>query len=383
MHEMFKGLGAQVPIFAFSHCRDVVVEVSKAGGIGIYGASLHSDEQIAEDLRWIERQLGDLPYGVDLMMPAKYTGSEQGGLAKKELDRAVPREYIDFLDRMMAKYDVPSHQGWDNPDHDRHAYRQRYTAKESEGILRTVFEFRPRILVSALGSPPPEVIAEAHGRSMLIGALAGKPAHALKHKAAGVDFVVAQSYEAGGHTGEIGGMVLTPLIVDAIAPMPVLAAGGIATGRQMAAALALGASGVWCGTVWLTTRESECSPVMREKLVNASTDDTVRTRCFTGKPARFYRSAWVDEWESDGAPPLLPNPLHSAATDRYIERIDIAAGRPAATPTKGAGLLASKPAGQVVGLIKSETTCRQVIAEMLSDCIDALGHISHELDLEA
>lgn len=381
MHEMFKALGAQVPIFAFSHCRDVVVEVSKAGGIGIYGASLHPDDQIREDLQWIEQQLGDLPYGVDLMMPAKYEGSDSGGRTKAELQQAIPAEYINYLDGMMARYDVPLHQGWNNPDHEKHAYGQRYTAKESAGILRAAFNFRPRILVSALGTPPADVIAEAHARGMLIGALAGKVAHALKHKAAGVDFVVAQSYEAGGHTGDIGGMVLTPLVVDAIAPTPVLAAGGIATGRQMAAALALGASGVWCGTVWLTTRESECSPIMRQKLVDATTDDTIRTRCFTGKPARFVRSAWVDEWERADAPSLLPNPLHTAATDRYIERIDIAAARPSATMDSGVGRLISKPAGQVVALINSESSCRQVMADMVTQCVDALERVSLELGM--
>lgn len=381
MHEMFKALGAHVPIFAFSHCRDVIVEVSKAGGLGIYGASLHPDDQIREDLQWIERQLDGLPYGVDLMMPAKYEGSGSGGPSKAELQQSIPSAYTAFLDGMMDHYNVPLHPGWDNPEHERHAYGQRYTAKESAEILRAAFDFNPRILVSALGTPSAEVITEAHARSMLVGALAGKVSHALKHKAAGVDFVVAQSYEAGGHTGDIGGMVLTPLVVDAIAPTPVLAAGGIATGRQMAAALALGASGVWCGTVWLTTRESECSPIMREKLVAATTDDTLRTRCFTGKPARFYRSAWVDEWERPDAPALLPNPFHTAATDRYIERIDIAAARPSTTLDSGVGQLVSKPAGQVVALITSETSCRQVMADMISGCVDALDRVSTGLGM--
>ena len=358
MSANFAALGLQVPIFAFSHCRDVVVEVSKAGGLGVYGASLHADKQIAEDLHWIEQQLAGLPYGVDLMMPAKYQGSEQGGLNKAELDQLIPEAYTGFLDHMMEAYDVPAQPGWRVPDEEARAGGQRYTAKEQAGILQAVFGFSPKVLVSALGTPPAHVIDEAHSRGMLVGALAGKVAHAVKHRDAGVDFVVAQSYEAGGHTGEVGGMVLTPQVVDAVAPLPVLAAGGIATGRQMAAALALGASGVWCGSVWLTTMQSECTPVMRQKLVQASTEDFVRTRCFTGKPARYLRSDWVKLWEAPGAPALLPNPLHSAATDRYIDRIDRATAAPSAKIDTGAGLLASKPAGQVVGMITAETSCR-------------------------
>jgi NAD(P)H-dependent flavin oxidoreductase YrpB (nitropropane dioxygenase family) len=382
MIEQFAALGLQVPIFAFSHCRDVVVAVSKAGGLGVYGASLHSDAQIAEDLRWIESQLAGLPYAVDLMMPGKYVGADEGGLSGEALRATIPPRYYAFLDDMMARYEVPAQEGWGSQAYEAALPGQRYTAKQAEGILEVAFSFSPKLLVSALGTPPDRVIARAHSRSILVGALAGKVKHALKHKSAGVDIVVAQSYEAGGHTGEIGGMVLTPQVVDAVAPIPVLAAGGIATGRQMAAALALGAQGVWCGSVWLTTRESECSPLVRQKLIDATTEDTLRTRAFTGKPARYLRSAWVDEWESQNAPQILPNPLHSAATDRYIDRIDRAAMSPRARADRGAGMLATKPAGQVIGLINSESSCRQVLMEMTTGCVDALDSVQERLDLK-
>ena len=377
----FETLGLKVPIFAFSHCRDVVVAVSKAGGMGVYGASLHSDETIAEDLRWIERELGDLPYAVDLMMPAKYVGADTGGLTPEAAEAAIPSRYFEFLEGIMERYDVPRGEPGRADAGDATQGGQRYSAKQSAGILKVAFSFSPKLLVSALGTPPQDVVAEAHGRGMLVGALAGKVAHALKHKAGGVDIVVAQSYEAGGHTGEIGGMVLTPQVVDAVAPIPVLAAGGIATGRQMAAALALGAKGVWCGSVWLTTTQSECSPLVRRKLVEATTEDTVRTRVFTGKPARYLRSAWVTEWERPDAPPLLPNPLHSTATDRYIARIDRAVESASAAPDRGVGLLATKPVGQVVGMIEGESTCRQVIVDMMSGCVEALHEVNEALDL--
>jgi NAD(P)H-dependent flavin oxidoreductase YrpB (nitropropane dioxygenase family)/branched-subunit amino acid ABC-type transport system permease component len=287
-----------------------------------------------------------------------------------------------ILDDMMARYEVPAPKDWGGQAYEADLPGQRYTAKQAEGILEVAFSFSPKLLVSALGTPPRPVIARAHDRGMLVGALAGKVKHALRHKQAGVDIVVAQSYEAGGHTGDIGGMVLTPQVVDAVAPIPVLAAGGIATGRQMAAALALGAQGVWCGSVWLTTGESECSPLVRQKLIDATTEDTLRTRAFTGKPARYLRSAWVDEWESQNAPQILPNPLHSSATDRYIDRIDRAVMSPRARADAGVGMLATKPAGQVIGLINSQSSCRNVVMEMMTGCVDALDGVQERLELK-
>jgi len=382
MQDIIKELGLQTPLFAFSHCRDVVVAVSKAGGMGVYGVGLHSDQQIEMDLRWIEAQLGDLPYGIDLLMPGKYHGSDSGGLAPDEALAAIPDNYHAFLDSVMRRYGVPAAEGWDVETHPENLGGQRYTAKQIEGILRLAFSFRPRLLVGALGTPAPEIIAQAHERGMLVGALAGKPKHALRHKAAGCDLVIAQSYEAGGHTGDIGGMVLIPQVVDAVAPLPVLAAGGIGSGRQMAAALALGARGVWCGSVWLTTVESECSPLMRQKLIDAGTDDTVKTKTFTGKPARYLRSAWVDEWARPDAPELLPNPLHTVAIGKYLERIDTAAASGRFGPHDGPGQLVSKPVGQIVGSMNSQTSSRQVVLGMMEDCVSAIDRVQKLLELE-
>jgi len=382
MIEQFLKLGIEVPIFAFSHCRDVVVAVSKAGGMGVYGAGLHSDAQIEIDLAWIEQQLAGKPYGVDVLMPGKYAGVDEGGQSAAAQKAAIPPTYDKYLDELMSRYEVPAVEGWDEHVSDEILGGQRYTAKQVDGILRLAFSFNPKLLVSALGTPSVEVIEEAHRRGMLVGALAGKVAHALKHKAAGVDLVIAQSYEAGGHTGDIGGMVLTPQIVDAIAPIPVLAAGGIGTGRQMAAALALGAKGVWCGSIWLATVESECSPLVRQKLVDASSDDTVKTRCFTGKPARYLKSTWIDEWHGRDAPPMLATPLQSIATGRYVERIDRAAMLPNARPDAGAGLLATKPAGQIIGMIDQVSTCRNVVLRMMVECADALADLETQFNTD-
>ena len=375
MHDLLKKFGMEVPIFGFSHCRDVVVAIGKAGGMGVYGAALHDDETIAMDIRWIEEQLAGKPYGIDLLMPGRYVGSETGGLPTAEAEALVPEGHKAFLDNMMERYQVPEFEGWDAEESSEYAGGQRYSAQQAAGILDLAFASQCKLLVSALGTPPAWVVERAHAQGMHVAALAGKLKHAIKHRDAGVDIVIAQSYEAGGHTGEIGGMVLVPQIVDAVAPLPVLAAGGIADGRQMAAAMALGAVGVWCGSVWLTTVESECTPLIRQKLLRATSEDTARTPAFTGKAARFLRTAWVDEWEADGAPPILPNPLHTIATRPYRRRIDHAAESGRYGPDQGAGALVSKPVGQVVGMLNEETSVKAVMTRMGEQCVDVVADL--------
>jgi NAD(P)H-dependent flavin oxidoreductase YrpB (nitropropane dioxygenase family) len=382
MNDVFNRIGMTTPIFGFSHCRDVVAAVTKAGGVGVYGAGLHSDEQIAMDLKWIEDQVGDLPYGIDLLMPGKYVGSDIGGLSGAEAKAAIPAEVTAFLDDMMVRYDIPPATGGEPEDEFLALGGQRYSAAQARGILDLAFASKARLLVSALGVPPREVIDQAHQRGMVVAALAGAVKHALRHVAAGVDLIIAQSYEAGGHTGEVGGMVLTPLIVDAVAPVPVLAAGGIADGRQMAAALALGAKGVWCGSVWLPTAESDLLPVVKQRLVEAAAEDTQRTRAMTGKPSRLLKSAWVSEWERPDTPAPLPNPLHAVAIGPYVARIEKAAASPHATPDTGAGALAPTAAGQVIGLLREETSCRQVMVEMMTGCVDAIASVQDVLEAQ-
>ena len=375
-----ESLGIAFPIFGFSHCRDVVAAVSKAGGFGVYGAALHSDEQIRIDLAWIERELEGLPYGIDVLLPSKYVGSEVGGISSRDARAAIPVNVTEFLDDMMVRYDVPEADERSSDDEFLALGGQRYSAKQAEGILSIAYSFSPRLLVSALGTPSADIVAEAHSKGMLVAALAGRVKHALSHVAAGVDIVIAQSYEAGGHTGTIGGMVLTPAIVDAVAPTPVLAAGGIGDGRQMAAALALGARGVWCGSIWLATVESDLLSVVKRRLVNASAEDTLRTRAMTGKPSRLLRTAWVDEWERPDTPDPLPNPLHAVAIGPYVSRIEKAAASPGATYETGAGALAPTAAGQVIQLITGETSCREIVRSMSEGCVDALAAVQALLE---
>ncbi len=369
--------GIEYPIFAFTHCRDVVVAVSKAGGLGVLGAAIHSDERLEIDLQWIDEQLGDLPYGVDLMMPANYVGAEKGGMDQKSLKDYIPDEHRQFLDSLLSQARVP-----ELPEHLTSSKKERglrYSQKQAKGIIDIAFAHKAKFLVSALGIPPDWVIQAAHERGLYVGALAGKKKHAERHKAAGVDVIIAQSYEAGGHTGEIGGMVLIPEVVDAVAPIPVLGAGGIGSGRQMAAAMALGAQGVWCGSVWLTTVESELDRMAKEKMLAADTDDTIRTRSMTGKHARFLRSKWTEEWDRPDTPEPLKTPLQSVLNYDYLRRIDHAMKAPGVTQGSGAYQLYTYPAGQGIGAHKTSRATRDVVREMIEGYVDAIANLNEQV----
>jgi NAD(P)H-dependent flavin oxidoreductase YrpB (nitropropane dioxygenase family) len=226
-----------------------------------------------------------------------------------------------------------------------------------------------RLIANALGPPPPDVIASAHDRGMLVAALAGKAAHARSHVDAGVDIVVAQGYEAGGHTGEIASMVLVPEIVDAVgADAPVLAAGGIGCGRQIAAALALGAVGVWMGSAWLTTQEYTLSsgmPAMREALLAATSSDTVRSRIYSGKPARLLRNRWTQAWAQPDAPEPLPMPLQNLLVSEAHQRL-MRSGQPDVVPM---------PVGQIVGRMNEVRPVAEVMAALLDETDEALARL--------
>jgi NAD(P)H-dependent flavin oxidoreductase YrpB (nitropropane dioxygenase family) len=243
-------------------------------------------------------------------------------------------------------------------------------------LIDVAFEHRIGILASALGSPPDWLVERARKEGVPVAALAGTLDHAIAHRDAGVDIVIAQGTEGGGHTGEIGTMVLIPQVVDAVAPTPVLAAGGIASGRQVAAALALGAQGVWCGSVWLTTHEAETTPVIKEKFLAASSSDTRRSRSLTGKPARMLRTAWTDAWEEPSAPPALPMPLQSMLVGPAQRRIH----RVAHQPGTGARQLVTYFVGQVVGQMNVPKPTRTVVAEMVEEFIDATERLAGILE---
>ena len=362
-------LQAEYPIFAFSHCRDVVAAVTGAGGFGVLGAVAHTPEQLEADMSWIDQQVHGLPYGVDLLMPRKFVGAESGGADRASLRDMIPAEHRAFLDDLLERYGIPPQKaaapGSRQPPGQRAGLQ--VDPKSMAPLIDVAFRHPIRLIASALGSPPGWLVEDAHQRGIKVAALAGRVKHARAHAAAGVDLVIAQGTEAGGHTGDVSTLVLVPQVVDAVSPIPVLAAGGIATGRQMAASLALGAAGVWCGSVWLTTRESETPPAVKERMLAASSEDTVRTRSFTGKPCRVLRSEWTSAWEAPDAPAPLPMPLQSMLSDRPRRRVEAVAERPGSPAVD----LLSPFIGQVVGQMNAVRPARQVVLDMIEELVDA------------
>jgi NAD(P)H-dependent flavin oxidoreductase YrpB (nitropropane dioxygenase family) len=373
-------LGIEFPIFAFSHCRDVVAAVTKAGGIGVLGAVAHSPRALEVDLEWIENEVGDRPYGVDLIVPAKYAGDDGGGYTMDDIARLIPAEHRAFIDDILARYDVPELPADDDTraanavgSHDGDAP---FSANAAMPQLEIALAHRTAFVANALGPPPQFLIDRVKEEGRLIGALAGRPQHAERHAAAGVDLIIAQGSEAGGHTGEIGTMVLVPEIVDAV-DIPVLAAGGIGRGRQMAAAMALGAAGVWCGSVWLTTEEAETHPVVKEKFLAATSADTIRSRSLTGKHARMLKSAWTEEWDRADTPDPLGMPLQPILTNEAQRRI----ARAAYQQGSGAEKLANYFVGQIVGTMNQSKPAGQVVIEMIEEFIESVEALSAQLEV--
>jgi len=379
--------GIDIPIFAFSHCRDVVAAVTNAGGFGVLGALAFSPEQLELELRWIDDHVDGKPYGVDTVMPMSYAGKEEGlGRADDSgqvdasvFEKLIPEATRDWIEKVLEEYEVPPLSGPAREEGvgggetgllgwtDGGGRNQVDVALRHEGV---------KLLVNALGPPPKDVIELAHEHGVKVAALTGAVEHAQRQKQAGVDIIIAQGTEAGGHTGEIGSMVLLPDIVDAVAPTPVLGAGGIASGRQAAAAMALGASGVWTGSVWLTVREAETSPLVKEKLFAARSRDAVRSRSLSGKPARLLRTGWTEAWEREDCPGTLPMPLQFMACSDAQARINRAARKEGSKAQELVGM----PVGQVVSRMNAEVSSADVIYQFMDEFVEAVERLQGMLD---
>ncbi|MBW2270800.1 MAG: nitronate monooxygenase [Deltaproteobacteria bacterium] len=358
-------LGIEYPIFAFSHCRDVVAAVSRAGGFGVLGAVTFSADQLESELQWLDEHVGEHGYGVDTVIPARYEGKGEEDPEKLEaqLLAAVPQRHRDFAKQLLADSGVPELPEGQKP---------RATIGWSEAAAGPQVEValahdRMKLLANALGTPPAEMVSKVQASGRLVAALCGSPAQALKHKAAGVDIIIAQGQEAGGHTGDIGSIVLWPQVVDAVAPTPVLAAGGIGSGRQIVAALAQGTQGVWMGSVWLTVSEADAALPEVESYLAASSRDTVRSRSFTGKLARMLRNDWTDAWEAPDAPDPLPMPLQGMIS---LEAVDRAKRHP------GQGQqVAFNAVGQIVGSMNQVQPVRQVMSRLVDEYLEAFDEL--------
>lgn len=357
--------GIEFPIFAFSHCRDVVAAVSRAGGFGVLGALAFTPEQLELELRWIDANIDGKPYGVDVVMPASYAG---GDVNEEQLQAMIPQAHRDFVEQVLARYQVPPlSEGANAP-----MALLGWTYGGARPQVDVALSHPISLLVNALGPPPPDVTDKAHAHGVKMAALIGTAEQARKQRDAGVDMIVASGYEAGGHTGEIATMVLVPEAVRAVSPAPVLAAGGIGSGRQMAAALALGAEGVWTGSIWLTAKESDTSEPLIEKLLHASARDTVRSRSMTGKPARQLRTPWTEAWESPESPGTLPMPLQFMLTSEAQGRMH----RAAEQGLQPASELVTSPVGQIVGSMNTRRSARDIVLGMVQECIETTEHLS-------
>jgi NAD(P)H-dependent flavin oxidoreductase YrpB (nitropropane dioxygenase family) len=341
-------LGIEHAVFGFTPFPAVAAAISRAGGLGVLGAVRYGEaEELAKDLDWMDAHCDGRPYGVDVVMPAK----KVEGVTVEQVEAMIPEGHRAFVREQLAKHGVPGLRAGE-----RGGWRITGWMEEvARSHVDVALEHPIKLLASALGSPPPDVVERAHAAGVLVAALAGSARHARRHADAGIDVVVAQGHEAGGHTGEIGTMVLVPEIAAAVHPLPVLAAGGIGSGAQVAAGLALGAQGVWLGSIWLTVTESDLtSPVLRRKLLAAGSGDTVRSRALTGKPARQLRTEWTDAWEAEDSPGTLPMPLQGLLVAEALSRIQ----------TYETPELIGTPVGQIVGQMNDERPVAAVMDEL-------------------
>ncbi|MGQ2930161.1 nitronate monooxygenase [Sphingopyxis sp. OPL5] len=364
-------LGIEFPLLAFSHCRDVVVAVSKAGGMGVFGAASLPPERLEEELAWIDEHIGGRPYGVDLIVPNSFAGKGEENAALPP----IPDEHKAFISGLLQKHGVDD-SDLSLPGAARTSLGDNMSDAGAAALLEVAFRHPIALIANALGVPPPLMLELGKRNNVPVAALVGTRDHALAQVRAGVDILVVAGGEAGGHCGEVATMVLVPEVAAAVeavgANTPILAAGGIVTGRQMAAAMAMGAHGAWTGSVWLTTAEAETNPVVKEKMLAASSRDTVRSKSRTGKPSRQLRSPWTDAWEAEGAPKPLPMPLQSLVSEPALRKVD----KLSEGGHEGAKHLATYWVGQGVGLMNEAMGAGQVVQEFKEDWIAACERLN-------
>ena len=365
-------LGCEFPLFALRHWRDVIAEVSNAGGFGVLGAAGHTPESLDIELTWLDEHT-DKPYGVDLLVPTSMD-SKQEGLTAIELEERIPPEHKRYIEGLLAQHDIDTKDLWQEVIRDGVGDNMREHGATQ--ILESAFAHSGvRMVVNALGVPPDFMMEMARQRGVIVGALAGAKEHAVKHAEAGIDVIIVAGTEAGGHCGEVSTMVLVPEVIDALAPYKkpvILAAGGIVTGRQMAATMAMGADGVWTGSVWLTTAEAETLPVVKEKMLVANSRQTVRSKSRTGKYTRQLRSAWTDAWTAEESPEPLPMPLQGVVAAAAFRKID----KLAQADHAGAKQLANYFVGQGVGLMNETISARTVVYNFMEDFASATERLT-------
>ena len=368
-------LGIEFPLLAFSHCRDVVAAVSKAGGMGVFGAVNLPPERLKEELTWIDDHVDGMPYGIDLIVPNKFEGKGEE-VSTEQILNAIPQGHRDFTKGILNDYDIDT-DGLEDLKEGAKQFRMNLSDEGAATSLEVAFEHPIKLVANALGVPPKVMLDMGKKHGVAVAALVGAKEHAIKQVEAGVDILIASGGEAGGHCGDVSTMVLIPEVYKATQPIrdvPILAAGGITTGSQMAAAMSMGASGAWCGSVWLTTSEAETNPVVKEKMLAASSRDTVRSKSRTGKNSRQLRSPWTDAWENKGPEPL-PMPLQSLVSEPALKKID----KLSQSGHEGAKELATYWFGQGVGLMNQSMSSGAVVQNFKEEFIEAYERLTNYL----
>lgn len=351
-------LGIEYPIVAFTHCKDVAVAVINAGGFAVLGEALHTPDHIAADIKWIRDRVNGKPFGIDLVLPSSVPEER----TVEQLLAEIPQEHRDFEQRIKRKYDVPDPKEavnlhiWGGLDQ-----------KRALAQVEVVFDERVPVFASGLGSPA-FLLKRAHQLGIQVWGLVGKPRQARKQLAAGTDVIIAQGFDAAGHTGDIGTFSIVPQVVDAArgTGVPVIAAGGVTTGRHLAAALALGADGVWTGSLWLASRESDVNLPLKERLLEAETDDTVYSDCISGYTMRTTRCPWHDEWLGPDAPEVLKPPLQMLLSANYIQgSLDYQRKD-----------LMTEAAGQGIHYVTEMKPARQILSDLVDGALDVFDRFA-------
>ena len=352
-------LGIEYPIVAFTHCKDVAVAVINSGGFAVLGEALHTPDHIAADIKWIRERIGGKPFGIDLVLPSSVPEEK----SVEELMAMIPPEQRAFEQKIKEKYNVPDPKV--RPDI--HVWGG-LDQKRALNQLEVIFDERVPVFASGLGSPA-FLLKRAHELGMQVWGLVGKPRQAKKQLAAGTDVIIAQGFDAAGHTGNIGTFSIVPQVVDAArgTGVPIIAAGGVTTGRHLAAALALGADGVWTGSLWLASRESDVNLPLKERLIEAETDDTVYSDCISGYTMRTTRSPWHNEWASEEAPEVLKPPLQMILSSNYIQgSLDYQRKD-----------LMTEAAGQGIHYVTEMKPARQILSDIVEEALDVFDRFAN------
>jgi NAD(P)H-dependent flavin oxidoreductase YrpB (nitropropane dioxygenase family) len=340
-------LDIEHPIIAFTHCKEVAVAAINAGGFAVLGEAMRSADDIAADVRWLRARVGDRPFGIDLVLPS----SAPPKATPDELIAEIPEAQRAYAAEIKRRYDVPEPS---NPV----ALRQwgGLNKRLGQGQIDVLLEERVPVIATGLGSPD-FLIDAAHDRGLRVFGLIGMAHQAERQLARGVDAIVAQGYDAAGHTGAMGTFSIVAQVAALAGEVPVIAAGGVTTGRHLAAALCLGAAGVWAGTVWLASHESDVEPVVKQRLLAATGEETTRTACISGKTMRVLKCPWTDAWEEAGAPAVLASPYQMLLSSDYIQ----------AANDHLRGDLMTEAAGQGVGFVTEARGTADILRDMAGE----------------